>query len=127
MNFLLETLRLGLWNLRLHLLRSTLTSLGIILGVAAVILMVSIGEGNKQTALRDIKQLGAASPRLRSTRGSGPQGNWMRFKQQLEGQREEPQPNGGAEQPPAAGGGQWPPHETIRFRRDTELGLLPDF
>ena len=75
----------------------------------------------------DIKQLGAASPRLRSTRGSGPQGNWMRFKQQLEGQREEPQPNGGAEQPPAAGGGQWPPHETIRFRRDTELGLLPDF
>ena len=59
MNFLLETLRLGLWNLRLHLLRSTLTSLGIILGVAAVILMVSIGEGNKQAALRDIQKLGA--------------------------------------------------------------------
>ncbi len=66
MNFLLETLRLGLWNLRLHLLRSTLTSLGIILGVAAVILMVSIGEGNKQTALRDIKQLGANNIIVRS-------------------------------------------------------------
>ena len=66
MNFLLETLRLGLWNLRLHLLRSTLTSLGIILGVAAVILMVSIGEGNKQAALRDIQKLGANNIIVRS-------------------------------------------------------------
>ena len=66
MNFLLETLRLGLWNLRLHLLRSTLTSLGIILGVAAVILMVSIGEGNKQAALRDIQELGANNIIVRS-------------------------------------------------------------
>lgn len=76
----------------------------------------------------DIKQLGAASPRLRSTRGSGPQADWMRFKQQLEGQREEP--TGGAAAPreqPHAANRQWPPHETIRFRRDTELGLLPDF
>ncbi|TVQ52744.1 MAG: macrolide ABC transporter permease, partial [Phycisphaerales bacterium] len=47
MSFLLETLRLGLTNLLLHKLRSILTSLGIILGVAAVIIMVSIGEGNK--------------------------------------------------------------------------------
>lgn len=37
MTFLLEIIRLGLKNLRLHLLRSVLTSLGIILGVAAVI------------------------------------------------------------------------------------------
>lgn len=64
----METLRLGLWNLRLHLLRSTLTSLGIILGVAAVILMVSIGEGNKQAALRDIQELGANNIILRSQR-----------------------------------------------------------
>ena len=33
MTFLLEILRLGLHNLRLHKLRSFLTSLGIILGV----------------------------------------------------------------------------------------------
>ena len=66
MNFYLETMRLGLWNLRLHLLRSTLTSLGIILGVAAVILMVSIGEGNKQAALRDIRELGANNIIVRS-------------------------------------------------------------
>lgn len=67
MSFLLETLRLGLGNLLLHKLRSILTSLGIILGVAAVIIMVSIGEGNKQAALRDIQALGATNVIVRST------------------------------------------------------------
>ena len=66
MTFLLETLRLGLNNLRLHKLRSILTSLGIILGVAAVIVMVSIGEGNKQAALREISALGATNIIVRS-------------------------------------------------------------
>ncbi len=66
MSFLLETLRLGLTNLMLHKLRSVLTSLGIILGVAAVIIMVSIGEGNKQAALRDIQALGATNVIVRS-------------------------------------------------------------
>ena len=41
MGFFLEIFRLGLRNLRLHKLRSTLTSLGIILGVAAVIVVVA--------------------------------------------------------------------------------------
>ena len=68
MSFLLETIRLGLKNLRLHLLRSVLTSLGIILGVGAVIIMVSIGEGNKQAALRDIDALGATNIIVRSSR-----------------------------------------------------------
>ncbi len=67
MSFLFEIIRLGLGNLRLHMLRSILTSLGIILGVAAVIVMVSIGEGNKQAALRDIQALGATNIILRST------------------------------------------------------------
>ena len=57
--FILEIIRLGLWNLRLHLLRSALTALGIILGVAAVITMVSIGEGSKRQALDQIERLGA--------------------------------------------------------------------
>jgi len=68
MTFLLETIRLGLKNLRLHMLRSVLTSLGIILGVAAVIIMVSIGEGNKQAALRGIEALGATNIIVRSSR-----------------------------------------------------------
>jgi putative ABC transport system permease protein len=66
LTFLLEIVRLGLHNLRLHKLRSILTSLGIILGVAAVIVMVSIGEGNKQSALRDIQALGATNIIIRS-------------------------------------------------------------
>ncbi len=66
MSFILETIRLGLKNLRLHMLRSVLTSLGIILGVAAVIIMVSIGEGNKQAALRGIEALGATNIIVRS-------------------------------------------------------------
>ena len=37
MNLTLETIFLGMQNLRLHALRSILTSLGIVLGVAAVI------------------------------------------------------------------------------------------
>ncbi len=68
MSFLLETIRLGLKNLRLHLMRSVLTSLGIVLGVAAVIVMVSIGEGNKLAALRQIQDLGATNVIVRSSR-----------------------------------------------------------
>ncbi len=68
MRFLLETIRLGLSNLRRHKLRSTLTSLGIILGVAAVIVVVAIGEGNKRAALRDIQALGATNIILRSAK-----------------------------------------------------------
>src|SRR5437764_2169746 len=65
-NFLIETFRLGLKNLRLHKLRSLLTALGIILGVTAVIAMVAIGEGGKQQALQQIQKLGSKNFVLRS-------------------------------------------------------------
>lgn len=54
----IETFRLGLNNLRLHKLRSLLTSLGIIFGVAAVICMLSISEGASADELRMIELLG---------------------------------------------------------------------
>src|SRR5262245_59396691 len=66
MTFLLETIRLGLSNLRLHMLRSILTALGIILGVAAVIVMSSLGEGTKRDALAKIERLGAKNIIVRS-------------------------------------------------------------
>ncbi|MAD19476.1 MAG: ABC transporter ATP-binding protein [Planctomycetaceae bacterium] len=66
MTFVLEIIRLGIKNLGLHKLRSSLTSLGIILGVAAVIIVVSIGEGNKQSTLRQITNLGATNIIIRS-------------------------------------------------------------
>ncbi len=73
LNFLVETLRLGLRNLWLHKLRSLLTALGIILGVAAVIVMVAIGEGNKQVALEKIRQLGARNIIVRSVKPAEPE------------------------------------------------------
>ncbi len=66
MAFLLETIKLGLANLRLQMLRSILTALGIIFGVAAVITMVAIGEGSTQEALRQIEALGARNIIVRS-------------------------------------------------------------
>ena len=62
---------LGLKNLRLHKLRSLLTALGIIFGVAAVIIMVAIGEGTKQAALEQLQQLGAQNILLRSITAAG--------------------------------------------------------
>lgn len=54
----IETIRLGINNLRLHKLRSLLTSLGIIFGVAAVICMLSISEGASADEMRMIQLLG---------------------------------------------------------------------
>ena len=68
MKISIETILLGVKSLRLHALRSVLTSLGIVLGVASVIVMVSIGEGNKQSALRAIQSLGATNIIVRSQR-----------------------------------------------------------
>ncbi|HEX4797216.1 MAG TPA: ABC transporter permease [Humisphaera sp.] len=67
-NFLAETFLLGIKNLRLHKLRSLLTALGIIFGVAAVIIMVAIGEGTKRAALEQLQQLGARNILVRSVR-----------------------------------------------------------
>ena len=53
-----EYLRMGLESLTDHKLRSFLTMLGIILGVASVIAMLAIGEGAKREALEKFKILG---------------------------------------------------------------------
>ena len=66
LNFFVETFALGVKNLILHKLRSLLTTLGIIFGVAAVIIMVAIGEGTKQAALEQLRQLGARNILIRS-------------------------------------------------------------
>ena len=53
-----ESLWVGLEGLKSHKLRSTLTMLGIIFGVAAVVAMLSIGEGAKRAALEQIQLMG---------------------------------------------------------------------
>jgi putative ABC transport system permease protein len=54
----LPELMLGLENLRAHKLRSALTMLGMIFGVAAVVAMLSIGAGAQQEVMAFIEQLG---------------------------------------------------------------------
>jgi putative ABC transport system permease protein len=55
---ILDAIQTGLSELFSHKMRSLLTMLGVIFGVAAVITMVSIGEGGKQTMLEQIRQTG---------------------------------------------------------------------
>jgi putative ABC transport system permease protein len=54
----LETLRTGLNGIRTHRLRSGLTVLGILIGIAAVILTVGLGEGAQAQVSSDITALG---------------------------------------------------------------------
>jgi putative ABC transport system permease protein len=71
----IATFKLAARNLLLHKLRSFLTILGTILGVASVIAMLSVGEGSKQAAVDQIRQLGATNIMVRSVRpGSGGKG-----------------------------------------------------
>jgi len=53
-----ELIFMGFEGLKVHRMRSVLTMLGIIFGVAAVISMLSIGEGAKREALAKYKMLG---------------------------------------------------------------------
>ncbi len=53
-----ETIRSGLETLRTHRLRSGLTMLGILIGIAAVILTVGLGEGAQQQVTTRINALG---------------------------------------------------------------------
>src|SRR5262245_163114 len=48
-------------SLLMHRLRSILSTLGILFGVAAMIAMLAIGEGAKQESLEQIKELGVNS------------------------------------------------------------------
>jgi putative ABC transport system permease protein len=51
-------IRLGLQNLLVHRLRTLLTMLGMIFGVAAVVSMLSIGAGARQKVMAVIEQMG---------------------------------------------------------------------
>ena len=56
---LFETIRLALRSVRRNALRSFLTLLGIVIGVAAVIAMITIGSGTTEKVKQDISKLGS--------------------------------------------------------------------
>lgn len=64
----LHVFRLGLRNIALHRLRSILTILGIVLGVASVVIMLAVGEAAKFEAIQQIKQLGATNVIVKSVK-----------------------------------------------------------
>jgi putative ABC transport system permease protein len=63
-------LKLGMKSLLLHKLRSGLTVLGIVFGVAAVISMLAIAEGASREAQEQIRALGATNIIVRSVKPS---------------------------------------------------------
>jgi putative ABC transport system permease protein len=67
-----ETVRLALLSVRRNALRSFLTLLGIVIGVAAVIAMLTIGNGTTQKVKADIAKLGSNLLVVRSGRAAGP-------------------------------------------------------
>ncbi|MFG1966545.1 ABC transporter permease [Nonomuraea sp. NPDC049028] len=54
-----EVLRFALRGLLANKMRSSLTTLGILIGVAAVIMLVAVGEGSSQSIQKNIQRLGA--------------------------------------------------------------------
>ena len=65
-----EVLRISLEALGRYRLRTALSTLGIVLGIAAVIAMLSVGEGAREEVLQQVEQLGLDNVIVR-TRGFG--------------------------------------------------------
>src|SRR5438552_5788674 len=61
-------IRLSLHSLVVNKLRTALTMLGIVLGVASVIVMLAVGEAARFEAVRQIQELGAANVIVRSVK-----------------------------------------------------------
>ena len=61
-----RNVRIGAKSLLLHRLRSLLTMLGVVFGVAAVIAMLAVGEGASRDALAELGKLGSRNIVLRS-------------------------------------------------------------
>lgn len=62
---------LGLNNLRLHAMRSFLTMLGMIFGVASVIAMLAVGQGASEDTLEQLRQLGSDVVVMESVKAVG--------------------------------------------------------
>jgi len=65
---LVRNVRLGIKNLLLHKLRSSLTMLGVVFGVGSVIAMLAVGEGASKEALGAIRKLGSNNIMISATK-----------------------------------------------------------
>jgi putative ABC transport system permease protein len=72
-----EILRFALRGLAANKLRSSLTTLGILIGVGAVILLVAVGNGSSEQIKKSIQRLGADSLTVtKTTTGGGGRGGF---------------------------------------------------
>jgi putative ABC transport system permease protein len=62
----MRMVQLGLKSLMLHKLRSSLTTAGILFGVASVIAMLAVGEGASAETLRQYREMGVTNVLIRS-------------------------------------------------------------
>ncbi|PKU25889.1 MacB family efflux pump subunit [Telmatospirillum siberiense] len=67
----LEAFRMALLAMASHRLRTFLTMLGIIIGIASVVSVVALGEGSRQRILEDINSIGTNTIDIFSGRGFG--------------------------------------------------------
>jgi putative ABC transport system permease protein len=70
----LQTVFLALKEIKRNLMRSSLTILGVVIGVAAVITMVTLGNGATAQVTEDISNLGSNLLQIRTGQGMGPGG-----------------------------------------------------
>ncbi|MGS0765238.1 ABC transporter permease [Syntrophomonas curvata] len=54
-----ESIRVALDSIRANLLRSVLTTLGIMIGITAVIAVVAVGQGGQQSILKEMEKFGS--------------------------------------------------------------------
>ncbi|GAB3867416.1 ABC transporter permease [Dactylosporangium cerinum] len=71
---LFETIRFALRAITANKLRSSLTVLGILIGVAAVILLVAVGNGSAQAVQKQIESLGTNTLTVTAGGGGGARG-----------------------------------------------------
>lgn len=70
---LLSTIKTALGALRAHIGRSLLTILGIVIGIVAIVLVISLGQGARELILNQVESIGANSIIVRPGREpSGP-------------------------------------------------------
>ncbi len=62
-----STLKMAIVSLKINKMRSMLTSLGIIIGVGAVIIMLAIGSGTSEKIIRDMESMGSNLLMIRSS------------------------------------------------------------
>ena len=67
-----STLKMAVVSLKINKMRSMLTSLGIIIGVSAVIIMLAVGTGASEKVQKDMESMGSNILTIRSASAKSP-------------------------------------------------------